>query len=63
MIIDTINIMSDIKGHRTTTTTISISKKTHQYLLKKGTKGQTFDQIITNLIQEEEENQKGANID
>jgi hypothetical protein len=38
------------------TTTIQISKETHHYLQKKGAKGETFDQIIASLLQEENKN-------
>jgi predicted CopG family antitoxin len=34
-------------------TTIQISKKNHEYLLKIGAKGDTFDEIITRILREE----------
>ena len=34
------------------TTTIQISKETHERLLKQGVKGETFDDIIVNLLNE-----------
>lgn len=34
-------------------TTIQISKQNHQYLLKIGAKGETFDDIISRVLEEQ----------